>query len=51
VNTDNFNKWHFSKKNIQIEPFNKSEKFLMKIPEPAFNRDALIYTHDNFYNL
>lgn len=49
VNTDNFNIWHYSTKNIHIEPFNKSQNALIKIDEPVFNRDALIYSHDNFY--
>jgi SAM-dependent methyltransferase len=50
MNIDNFDKWHFSNKNIQIEPFNKSQKFIMKIEEPVFNRDVLIYKHDCFYD-
>jgi SAM-dependent methyltransferase len=51
VNTDNFDKWRFSEKNILIGPFNKSQNFIMKIDEPVFNRDVLIYSHNNFYNL
>jgi FkbM family methyltransferase len=51
VNTDNFNKWHFTEKNILIKPFNKLENFLIKIEEPVFNRNAFIYSHDSFYNL
>ena len=51
INTDNFNQWHFSEKNILIEPFNKSKNFLIKIDEPLFNRNAFIYSHNNFYNL
>ena len=50
VNTDNFNKWHFSEKNIHIEPFNKSQNFFIKINEPFFKRNALIYTHTSFYD-
>ena len=50
VNKDNFNKWHFSEKNIYTRPFNKSKNILMKIDEPIFNRNALIYTHNIFYN-
>lgn len=50
TNTDNFNKWRFSEKNIHIEPFNKSQNCLIKIDEPIFNRDSLIYTHDVFMN-
>ena len=49
VNTDNFNKWHFSEKNIHIEPFNKSHNFIIKMEEPVFNRDVLIYSHNSFY--
>lgn len=51
VNTDNFDLWHYSSKNILIEPFNKSQNFLMKIYEHAFDRNAFIYSHDSFYNL
>jgi len=51
VNTDNFDKWHFSEKNIHIEPFNRSNNFHTKIFEEIFNRNVYIYTHDNFYNL
>lgn len=49
VNTDAFDIWHFSSKNIHIEPFNKSQDVLIKIEEHVFNRDALIYSHDRFY--
>jgi FkbM family methyltransferase len=51
VNTDNFDKWHFSEKNIHNGPFDKSQNFLMILDEPVFNRNALIYRHDNFYDL
>lgn len=51
VNTDNFNHWRFSEKNIHVEPFNKTHDFLIKIPENNFSRDALIYKHDCFYDL
>ena len=51
INSDKFDKWHFSQKNINIEPFNKSYTFQIKIDEPVFNRSVYIYTHDNFYNL
>ena len=50
VNTDDFDKWHFSNKNIHIKPFNKLQTFLIKIKEPVFNRNAFIYSHDSFYN-
>ena len=49
INTDNFDKWHFSKKNIHKEPFLKSHNFNKCIDEPVFNRNVYIYTHDNFY--
>jgi viroplasmin and RNaseH domain-containing protein len=49
-NNDDFNKWHFSEKNIHKEPFNISDKFQIKIAENVFNRNVYIYTHDNFYN-
>jgi SAM-dependent methyltransferase len=51
VNTDNFNKYHFSEKNILIKPFNKLQNFLIKIEEPVFYRNAFIYSHNSFYNL
>lgn len=51
INSDKFDEWHFSQKNINIEPFNKSYTFQIKIDEPVFNRSVYIYTHDNFYNL
>ena len=51
VNIDNFNQWHFSEKNIHIGPFNKSQNVLMKLSEPVFNRNVLIYSQNSFYNL
>jgi hypothetical protein len=49
INTDNFDKWHFSQKNIHIDPFNKSYHFEKCIDESAFKRTVYIFTHDNFY--
>lgn len=49
INTDLFDKWHFTEKNIHKPPFNKSHNFDLKIDEPIFNRDFYIYTHDKFY--
>ena len=49
INTDNFDKWHFSNKNIHNEPFNKSHEFEKCIDEPVFKRNVYIYAHDNFY--
>lgn len=51
VNTDNFNQWHFSEKNILIKPFDKLQNFLIKTEESAFNRSVFIYSHNSFYNL
>ena len=51
VNKDNFDRWHFSEKNIYNEPFNKSQNVLMKMNEPIFNRDVLIYSHNSFYDV
>lgn len=48
-NTDNFNEYYFSLKNINIEPFNIKCNYLQKIFEPAFNRFFYIYSHDNFF--
>ena len=50
INTDNFDKWHFSEKNINIEPFNKSYNFQIELYETFFNRNVYIYEHNNFYN-
>jgi hypothetical protein len=51
VNTDNFDKWNFSEKNLHIAPFNKSKNFITKINENVFNRSVYIYSHDAFYNI
>ena len=51
INYDNFDKYYFSEKNINIEPFNKLYNYLIKINESKFNCHVYIYTHDNFYNL
>jgi len=50
INTDTFDRWHFSPKNINIEPFNKQNNFTIKLNEDRFNRYIYIYTHNNFYN-
>lgn len=49
VNLDIFDKWHFSQKNIHIEPFNICNNYLHKIEENKFNRDILLFEHDVFY--
>jgi 2-polyprenyl-3-methyl-5-hydroxy-6-metoxy-1,4-benzoquinol methylase len=49
VNTDNFNKWHFTEKNIHKPPFNRSHNYLHRIDEPAFNRLFYIFSHEQFY--
>lgn len=49
TNTDNFDKWHFSQKNIHLEPFNISANYLNKIEENEYNRDILVYNNDLFY--
>jgi hypothetical protein len=48
-NTDNFDRWHFSPKNINIEPFNKSLNAAITLNEDKFNRKVYVYTHDTFY--
>ena len=50
INTNNFDKWRFSERNLHKSPFNKSHNFEEIIDEPVFNRSIYIYTHDNFYN-
>jgi len=53
VNYDNHNQniWHFSEKNIHIEPFNIKEKYLKNAFEKKFNRNFYIYSHDSFLDL
>lgn len=48
-NTDVFDKWHFSKRNIHQPPFNKSYTFLKKVDETVFNRTFYIFSHANFF--
>jgi hypothetical protein len=50
-NTDNFDKWRFTEKNLNIEPFNKSYYLERNIYEVEFRRNVYIYHHDCFYNL
>ena len=50
VNTDNFNKWHFTEKNIHKPPFNRTQSYLNRIDEPVFNRLFYIFSHELFYN-
>ena len=49
TNTDIFDRWRFSQKNIHKEPFNKSYDFQKQINEDVFNRNMYIYTHASFY--
>jgi 2-polyprenyl-3-methyl-5-hydroxy-6-metoxy-1,4-benzoquinol methylase len=49
LNSDLFDKWRFSEKNIHIEPFNKHLNYERILEEPQFNRNLYIYRHDNFY--
>ena len=48
VNTDKFNKWRFSEKNIHETPFNKLKNHSINLFEPNFNRFFYIYSHANF---
>ena len=48
-NTDIFNKYHFSEKNIHITPFNINNEFLQMYSEFSFNRQFYIYSHNNFF--
>ena len=50
-NTDRFNKYQYSMRNIHIEPFNINNRFIHSIQENVFKRDVYIYTHHEFYNL
>ena len=45
INTDNFDKWHFSNKNIHNKPFDKSQEFEININEPM----ALFLLNNNKY--
>ena len=49
VNSNEFNKWRYSKRNILIEPFNRNHNYLYIINENVFKRDILLYEHSNFY--
>lgn len=49
INSDSFDKWHYSKKNIHVEPFNRSLDYEVAIYERVFDRNLILYTHDNFY--
>jgi hypothetical protein len=51
INTDIFDKWNFSEKNLHISPLYKSKNFITKINENACNRSVYIYSHDEFYNI
>lgn len=50
INTDVFDKWNFTKKNIHIAPFNISGKYLTKTYENEFNRNIYIYDERTFYH-
>ena len=51
VNSDVFDKWHYTEKNINIAPFNKSSSNIQnKLYESEFNRNVYFYTHECFYN-
>lgn len=51
-NKNKFDKWHFSERNIHIEPFNINTKFLFCNDEKENNKcKYYIYEHDNFYNV
>lgn len=49
TNNNNYNKWHFSEKNINNPPFNISCKWIQRIYEQKFNRYFCVYDHDSFY--
>jgi hypothetical protein len=50
INSNVFDKWHFSERNIHLEPFKKLHNYIVRIDEPQFNRYMYIYTHKDFYN-
>lgn len=49
VNSDSFDRYHFAPKNVHKEPFCKSRRFRVRLSEPVFDREVLIYEHDAFY--
>lgn len=51
TNTDFFDKWRFSQRNIHMAPFNISRNYEIMINESKFNRNVYIYTHDKFYDI
>lgn len=48
VNTDIFDRWRFSEKNLHKHPFNKSYNFEARVEENVFNRDFYIFSSNNF---
>jgi viroplasmin and RNaseH domain-containing protein len=52
INTDNFNQWKFSEKNLHIEPFNiPKDNHSKKCYEHVFNRNFYIYEHNSFFGI
>lgn len=50
VNTDNFDKYHYTPKNLHKQPFNKNIHYSISLYENVFKRNVYIYSHDNFYH-
>ncbi|MBW3020804.1 class I SAM-dependent methyltransferase [Candidatus Woesearchaeota archaeon] len=48
-NHDFFDKWNFAPRNINLGPYYINNNFSNKIYEEKFNRDFLIYSHNEFY--
>lgn len=48
-NTDKFDKFKFSRKNLHKSPFYRTYDFDICIDEKTFDRKVYLYSHDNFY--
>jgi len=50
TNNDNFDQWMYAPRNLYIEPFNINQICHRVIPEPDFNRNFSIYSHNDFFS-
>jgi hypothetical protein len=50
INTDTFNNYRFTERNIHKSPYNISINYIDKVEEPIFKRAFYIYPHNEFYS-
>ena len=50
-NSDAFDKYHYTERNLHLQPFRISRQYKEVCAEPVFNRRFYIYAHDEFYNV